>query len=141
MFPVVTADARAHLDAIAAALEAGLPDSYTVCEAVGPANPSGSVPYVVFYGSVGRPGGQPFCPGRDLLMSVSLRGVGTTVEQAQRAAQRGRTVLLSGAVTVAGRNVVVSQDDAEPPPAERDDSITPPLFSQLLIFDLRSDPT
>lgn len=141
MFPVIVEDARAELDAIKAALEAGLPDSYTVCEAIGPPDPAGSVPYICYYGSIGRPGGYPFCPGRDFLMSVSLRGVGSTAEQAQKAAIRGRTILLSGAVTVTGRRVVITQDDAEPPPVEQDNSITPPLFSQLLIFDLRSDAT
>lgn len=140
MFPIVVPDIRAHVDAIVQALTDGLPEGYGVYEATGPANPSEHVPYVVFYANPGAPVGAPFCPGQDLALTLSVRGVGLEPWQAQTAVSRARTILLSGTVAVTGRAVRINQDDAQPPPLERDDSISPALFNQLVIFDVRSTP-
>lgn len=137
---VVVADARAHVDAIIEALRNAAPQTTGVYEAAGPATPANNVPYVVVFPDPGTPGGYPFAPGRDLTMTVSLRGEGLTAEQAQRAAIWARGVLLGDLVAVTGRRVVLNQDEAAATPVERDDSLTPPMFSQLLVFDLRSSP-
>lgn len=133
-------DARAHADAVLAVLKAGLPDTIGIYEGAGPPQPDQNVPYVVAYIDLGSPEGYPFCPGRDLALTVSLRGVGKTPKQAQRAAMFARTVMLSGAISVAGRHVKIYQDPEIPPYPERDDTISPPLFGQLVVFDLVSDP-
>lgn len=133
-------DARAHADAVLLALRAGLPATISVYEGQGPVQPDQHVPYVVAYIDLGLPGGYPFCPGRDLSLTVSLRGVGKTSEQAQRAGMKGRAAMLSGTVIVAGRHLKVYQDNEIPRYPERDDTISPPLFGQLLVFDVVSDP-
>ncbi|MGH3010165.1 MAG: hypothetical protein ACRDLM_12275 [Gaiellaceae bacterium] len=140
MAAVTVPDLRVHVDAVLAALRAGLPSSYTVTEAVGPSDPAVTVPYVVLYADLGTPGGYPFCPGRDLDVTISLRGVGESADQAQKAASRARTIMLSGGIAVTGRALKIYQDTAAPPPVERDATITPPLFQQLVIFDLCSRP-
>jgi hypothetical protein len=130
----VTIAARPVVDAVLAALVANLPGSYSVTEAEG----DGHVPAVVVYVDPGLVGGYPYTPGNKLNQTVSLKGIGMSAAQAMNAATAARDVLLSGVVAVSGRRVLITPDDTQQPYPYRDDSLTPPLFTQLVILNVRN---
>ena len=129
--------AAPHVQAVLAALEAALPDSYAVCDEQGPRDPLASVPYVVVFAEPGDMSPGPFNANRDLLMLLPIRSVGLTPEQARAGSDRVRAVMLGGNVTVDGRGVTITQD-AGSSTSDRDDSLSTPLFWDLVVYRLRS---
>jgi hypothetical protein len=133
---VTPVDGRPVVDAILDALRT-LP-GYWVGEVEGPTVPAQSCPALVVFVDPGVVGGYPYAPGRDLTQSVALKGIGLTPEQAMRAAIDGRDLLLSGVVTVTGRRVLFTASETQQPFPLRDASLTPAVFSQLALLDLRN---
>ena len=136
MTPIVPVDGYPLVDAVVAALKAALP-AYFVGDAEDANVPEQSCPALIVYGDPGTVSGGPYAPGRDLLQTLTLIGVGLTRTQAQRAAEDGRRVVLSGAVTVAGRRVVITPSDTQQPNPQRDRE-TSALFTQAVILNVRN---
>lgn len=123
---------------IVSALTGVLPAAYTVLEAEGPKVPADSCPAIVVYVGPGTILGAPYAPGRDLTQTVSLIGIGETAQQATRAAVAGQAALLAGALTIVGRRVIFDPSDTQQPYPNRDDSLTPPVFTQAVLLNVRN---
>lgn len=124
--------------AIIAKLEADLPTSYTVFDAMGPTTPSDNCPYLVVYANTGSPEGEPMELNRSLIGQFSVRSIGLTGDQSRRGGDRVRASLHGAVMTVSGRQVYSWQEYANS--VQRDDGIAPtPLFEHLLLFGFRSD--
>jgi hypothetical protein len=138
--PVVPIDVELLGDALRTALDtlAGS-TGIEAFEGEGPEHPDKAVPYVVWHLSPGQVDGYPFEPGRELRGTISLQGVGGSAWQARSAVTPSRVRLLADDIAVEGYRLSITPDDAEPPYPERDDSITPPLFTSLIVFDYKLD--
>lgn len=130
--------ARPVIDGVLAALTAGLPVGYYVGEAEGPAVPAKSCPAVIVYGDVGQFGGYPYSPGSLMTQTLTLVGIGLTPVQAMAAAAAARDVLLTQPVVISGRRVIFSDSDTQQPYPNRDDSLTPALFTQAALLNIRN---
>jgi hypothetical protein len=135
---VTALQARPVIDAVLAALTAGLPPAYYVGEAQGPAVPAQSCPAVVVYGDVGTFGGYPYTPGSLMAQTLTLVGIGETPVQAMAAGAAARDVLLAQPVTISGRRVIFTDSDTQQPYPNRDDSLTPALFTQAVLLNIRN---
>jgi hypothetical protein len=132
--------AAPHAADVLAAAVAALPDSYLVCDGMGPPVPAAAVPYVVFYFEPGIGEGAPMVPNRELLMGFSVRAVGGTREQSTIAGDRIRAAFDCQVIASTTPRRVYTYQDGRPTPVQRDDSLAPVvLFEHLIMFGLRSD--
>ena len=125
--------ARTQTDAVIAALRAAQ-------LSVGDGSGVGlTAPYVVVYADLGvldGPMGDRFA---DLDQTVFVHGCGTTVEQAQWAADKARVTLLTGSLALDGR-AVLYVDHVTSQPVQRDDDISPSVYFTVDQFTVSTTP-
>ncbi len=123
--------------AILAKLTADLPSSYKHFDAQGPSTPADDVPYTVVYADAGMGDGAPMQVNRELLVTFSVRCVGSTAGQSRAAGDRVRGSLEGVSFAAGGRSVYTWVQQVIP--VVRDDSVSPVvLFEHLIVFGLRS---
>lgn len=136
-FPVPGAES--HVRALDAKLKTELPASVGV--GLGRAPQGRPPPYVVQYPDPGdvqaaRLDGQR----QHITLHIIVHAIGVGPEQASWCADHARLVLLGAPPVVAGRKVHRLTQDPAPPPMSRDDDVSPPLYLQVVEYELRSDP-
>jgi hypothetical protein len=124
-----------HATAVLAALVDGGLAAYD-----GQAPPGATGPRVVVYFDAGADSGTLGDRHRWLLVEFQATAVGTTPKQARWASDKTRAVLLTAQLVVPGRSVSPLWQVGAPPPIQRDDDVTPPLFYQPVSYQFRSGP-
>jgi hypothetical protein len=134
---VTPLDTDAVLDALEVALdEVPIIKRYT---GEGPKSPSQAVPYFVLFFSPGVVGGYPFNPGVQRNGTVTIHGVGRSARQAIASALAAERRILAGDIDVEDMRLTFVPDDTEPPYPSRDDSTSPAVYVQALVFDWQLD--
>lgn len=145
MTETLPASAREHVAGLLALLNGNLPAAPSpparqLQVYSGGADPTAGVPYVVLYADPGWPDGTLGDRHRWLLLGFQVTAVGSSVQQAQWASDWARTVLLTMQPTVPGRIVHPLWQQEGPPPVTRDDDVSPPLYYQPALYQMRSVP-
>lgn len=98
------------------------------------------VPYaVVFQGVTSRIDGPSSDPDADVTEEYQVTAIGVTRASASVIADKAKQALLNTALTVPGRTVQLVEWVLGRP-AERDDDVTPPLFSAIDIYAISTSP-
>lgn len=97
-------------------------------------------PCLVLYPDPGTPEGSLGDRHRDLLLEFQLTAIGTTAEQAAWVGDAARAVLLTMQPTVTGR-IVQPLWQVDGQPVQRDNDVTPPLYFQVAVYQMRTEPS
>lgn len=133
---MAVATALPHVQAFMTILDALPWDAY-----LGEAPDNATVPYVVVYPDSGTPETTSLVPDEGFVGFLSLHGIGEGPDQAIRAIDRARTLLVGAQPSVSGRYVWRIWQEPGSPPISRDDDVQPPLFVAFAEFGMRSEAT
>jgi len=134
------ASAQPHVSAVQVVLEAALQLLPTPIHAKIGSRDDGEKNVVVIHGSVGDiAAGSLGDIYSDLTIPIQLTAVGEGEEQALAYADAARAALLTASLTVTGREIWRPQQTGSQP-AQRDDTVQPPLWMATAQYEIKSTP-
>ena len=132
--PVV--DAQPFADAIKAALTA---QDIAHAEGKKPAVAAG-VPYIVWWLDPGTVTDRSLRSRDGFSLSLVLQHYGNSMDAVRIAVRRGRAAVFSLAGQTAGDRVFLMPSHGSPPPPDRDDKVSPPIWWQTDDWRLPTSP-
>lgn len=102
--------------------------------------PSGVTKCVVLYPDPGADESSSLIPNEDVVVFIPLHAVGEGPEQVLWVMDKVRARLTFAKPAVAGRSVHPMWQEQGPSPLQRDDEISPPLYTSMAEYGIRSSP-
>jgi len=99
-----------------------------------------ALPCVVLYPDPGADETSSLIPNTDVVVFIPLHAVGRLSDEALYVMDKVRSLLTFAKPAVSGRSVHPMWQEQAPTPLQRDDDVTPPLYTSFAEYGIRSSP-